>query len=76
MCIRDSPYDRHDDRTHELLSSRPIASGVGSGEGFLIQRGADRYALARLEPPASMSLFRFWSSGAYPGLPRALFGRA
>ncbi len=70
------PYDRHDGMTRSIVSTRTLESAVCNGTEWLIDGASDRFALPRLTPPDSMSLFRFWSSGAYPGLPRALFGRA
>ncbi|MEQ9495347.1 MAG: polysaccharide deacetylase family protein [Deltaproteobacteria bacterium] len=70
------PYDRHDAMTHAIVSTRTLASAVCNGPDVLIDGKSDPFALPRLAAPDSMSLYRFWSSGAYPGLPRALFGRA
>ncbi len=70
------PYDRHDAMTRSIVSTRTLASAVCDGPDVLIDGASDPFALPRLAAPDSMSLYRFWSSGAYPGLPRALFGRA
>jgi len=70
------PYSRSAADTGELVARTGFRSAVVAEEGVLIGAGADPLALARIPAPRSMALFRFMSSGAYPGLPRALFGRA
>jgi hypothetical protein len=70
------PYNRHAAPRRELVRSSGLRTAMGSGESPLITRDADMYALARLETPQSLTRVRFCTSGAYPGLPRALLGRA
>jgi peptidoglycan/xylan/chitin deacetylase (PgdA/CDA1 family) len=70
------PYNNCSDQVRSLLDDFGFHSGVASGSNCLITGTTNRFELPRLDPPSSMALFRFWTSGAYPGLPRALVGRA
>lgn len=70
------PYDRRSDNTDGWVAAAGLRSAVGSGSDCLVSTSCDPHKLQRLDTPRSMSLFRFWTSGAYPGLPRTLIGRA
>ena len=70
------PYSRSSDETQWMVEEAGFSSAVAAGSNPLIDAGANRFALPRIEPPCSMSLFRFRTSGAYPGLSLALTGRA
>jgi hypothetical protein len=49
---------------------------VGSGADVLLTPRSDRLALPRVEAPASGIRLSFVTSGAHPGLLRALGGRS
>ena len=70
------PYSRHNRETRSIVKQFGLCSALASGADCLINRSSDPYALPRINPPRSMSLFRFWTSGAYPGLPIRLLSRA
>ena len=70
------PYGRSNKQIRLVVREVGLRSATASGSALLIQPGADRFALARIEPPQSMALFRFMTSGAYPRLPLVLVGRA
>ena len=70
------PYNRHTPETCAMIQELGLSSATSSGSEALIEAGADRFALPRIEPPRSLTLFRFYTSGAFPGLPKALLGRA
>jgi hypothetical protein len=53
-----------------------LKSAVVGGANTLIDGQSNPFALPRIVAPPSMPLLGFWTSGAYPGLPRAIFGRA
>lgn len=70
------PYNRHSHAARSLLRELGLRSAMGSGGDELIGVSADRFAMARIDPPPERSLFRFYTSGAFPSLPKALLGRA
>jgi peptidoglycan/xylan/chitin deacetylase (PgdA/CDA1 family) len=70
------PYGRFSAGSQEVVRSLELKSAVVAGANCLIDVDSDPFALARIVAPQSMSLLAFWTSGAYPGLPRALLGRA
>jgi hypothetical protein len=53
-----------------------LQSAVVAGANTLIDAGSNPFALARIVAPQSMALLGFWTSGAYPALSKAVFGRA
>jgi len=69
------PYNRCSEQACSVLREFGLKSAVASGGG-LVTSWSDCYALPRLSVPDGMALFRFWTSGAYPGLPLSLLGRA
>lgn len=70
------PYSRSSAPTRKLVRELGLRSAVAMGSDVVITAKSDRCALSRIEAPRSMTLFRFFTSGAYPGLPRALVGTA
>ncbi|MGB3238646.1 MAG: polysaccharide deacetylase family protein [Geitlerinemataceae cyanobacterium] len=70
------PYNRHSNAARSLLRELGLHSAMGSGGDELVCVGADRFAIARIDPPPERSLFRFYTSGAFPSLPKTLLGRA
>ena len=70
------PYSRESAVTQAILREYPFASAVAGGKECLIRSNSDPLGLLRLDTPHSMSLYGFWSSGAYPSLPLRLTRRA
>ncbi len=70
------PYSRSSAPTRKLVRELGLRSAVAMGSDVVVTARSDCCALSRIEAPRSMTLFRFFTSGAYPGLPQALVGRA
>lgn len=70
------PYNRHSAHARSWLHQLGLRSAMGSGGEELIGISTDRFTLTRIDPPPERSLFRFYTSGAFPRLPKALLGRA
>jgi hypothetical protein len=70
------PYGRSDPAARSAVAGTALLSAVVTEPAALVRKGSDRLALPRLSAPRDMSLFSFLTSGAYPDLPLALFGRA
>jgi peptidoglycan/xylan/chitin deacetylase (PgdA/CDA1 family) len=70
------PYNRTGPGFADALERSGFRSGAASGVESLIRPGAPRFALPRIEAPASLERLGFYTSGAYPGLSLALTGRA
>lgn len=70
------PYNRRNEKTDQLVAAAGLRSAVASGISPLISASHNLHNLPRIGEVRSMSLYRFWTSGAYPELSRALFGRA
>lgn len=70
------PYGRWCERSKAILRDCGAASGVGAGDDVLLTPRSDRWALPRVEAPASGLRLSFVTSGAHPGLLRALGGRS
>lgn len=69
------PYGRSNAEARALVAEAGFSSAViGEGEA-LIAGDRDVLALSRVQSPDSMSLLRFWTSGAYPGLPGVVIER-
>ena len=68
------PYSRSTPDLIESLRGTGLRSAM-TGEGVAPLDTLDPFDIHRLESPQSMSLFRYWSSGAHPTLTRSLFGR-
>ena len=69
------PYGRWTPDAQSALRSRGFRSSVGAGLEFLIRRSSDPFALPPLDPLVSNARFAYMTSGAHPGLSRALVGR-
>ena len=70
------PYGRWTLDAQSTLRSLGFRASVGAGMDYLIRRTADRFALPPLDPLVSGPRFAYMTSGAHPGLTRALVGRA
>jgi len=70
------PYGRFSQLSQNAVRELGLASAVVAGTNTLIDAGSNPFALARIVAPRSLALLGFWTSGAYPGLSRAIFGRA
>lgn len=70
------PYNRVTPKSRELVRHSGFRSAVASGSRVLISCASDRLALPRIEACRSQTLFRFRTSGAYPGLSMFLLRRA
>jgi peptidoglycan/xylan/chitin deacetylase (PgdA/CDA1 family) len=70
------PYGRFSQQSQNALRELGLKSAVVAGANTLIDGESNPFALARIVAPQSMALLGFWTCGAYPGLPKALFGRA
>lgn len=70
------PYNRRNAEIDRLVAAAGLRTAVASGPDYLISASHNPYNLPRISAPRSISLYRFWTSGAYPDLPRSLFGRA
>lgn len=70
------PYDRTSPQIATLLAEAGCRAAVSAGSQPLLKSGADPMRLARLTATSSLTLTRFYTSGAHPALPRLLFGRS
>lgn len=71
------PYNRSNSQSRRAVAACGMASGVTDGYPQMVVRDdADPYALPRFAAPSSLTQLAYWTSGAYPDLPRSLFGRA
>ena len=68
------PYGRWCARTQDLVRAAGWRSAVGAGTAVRIGAQSDRFALPRVNAPASMTALRFKTSGAYPGAVAMLGG--
>lgn len=68
------PYSRWNGETKARLGDIGLRTAM-TGRGVVPLMGLDPFDLRRLETPASMALFRYWTSGAHPSLTQAIFGR-
>ncbi len=68
------PYNRSSAQSRAAAIAAGYRSGLANGSDPLVRSSSDRFALPRMEPPASMTMLRFMTGGAYPDLPRFLFG--
>jgi peptidoglycan/xylan/chitin deacetylase (PgdA/CDA1 family) len=66
------PYNRVSPEARELVRQSGFRSAVASGDGVPITQQSDRMALPRMETCRSLTLFRFRTGGACPGLSRTL----
>jgi len=70
------PYGRFSELSQNAVRELGLQSAVVAGANTLIDTGSNPFALARIVAPQSMALLGFWTSGAYPALSKAVFGRA
>jgi peptidoglycan/xylan/chitin deacetylase (PgdA/CDA1 family) len=70
------PYGRFSAASQNAVRELGLGSAVIAGGSPLIDAASDVFALPRMVAPQSMALLGFWTSGAYPGLSKAIFGRA
>ncbi|WP_162052187.1 polysaccharide deacetylase family protein [Gloeothece verrucosa] len=72
------PYNRHHAMSRQLVQELGLSSAVvyGDGREVLVNNTSVLFALPRIEPPHSSTLFRLYTGGAFPGLPKALLKRA
>ena len=61
------PYGRWCDETRQMVCESGWQSAVGNGVEIRADSASDRFAIARVEAPWTMSELRFKTSGAYPG---------
>ena len=69
------PYNRHSDESRAMLLESGLHSAMGQNNETLITTNTDYFALPRIDPPCSMTLLRFYTSGAFPGLPNTILNR-
>lgn len=70
------PYGRSNSEARRAVSLANLHSAVLAYPPRLVRSDADPYTLPRVAAPASMSLFPFYTSGAYPQASLAVFGYA
>ena len=70
------PYNRHSAESRKMLLNFGLHSAMGVNDEALITTKTNNFALPRIDPRCSMTLFRFYTSGAFPGLPKKLLNRA
>ncbi len=61
------PYGRYTSQTKRVVEEVGLRSAEAGGNNCLINKRTDVFAMPRIDPRDSMTLFRFWTSGAYPG---------
>jgi peptidoglycan/xylan/chitin deacetylase (PgdA/CDA1 family) len=66
------PYNRVSPEARELVLQSGFRSAVATGNGIVISSKSDRLALPRMETCRSLTLFRFRTGGACPGVSRSL----
>lgn len=64
------PYSRWCQETRDAVSQSSWKSAVGMGDDLRIRAKSDLFAMPRVESPRTMTLLRFMTSGAYPGVLR------
>ena len=69
------PYGRADSERCEMVRRVGLRSAVASGNSPFITAASDPFRMSRIDAPQSETLFRFYTSGAYPGLSQAMLGR-
>jgi peptidoglycan/xylan/chitin deacetylase (PgdA/CDA1 family) len=70
------PYGRFSEISQNAVRVLGLKSAVVAGGNPLIDAETNLFGLPRIVAPASMALLGFWTSGAYPGLSKAILGRA
>lgn len=69
------PFNRRAESAEDVLRKLDFRSGVGGDPAAEEQGRRNPYAMSRLDAPASATLLRLYTSGAYPRLFRRCFGR-
>jgi peptidoglycan/xylan/chitin deacetylase (PgdA/CDA1 family) len=70
------PFGRSNDGARTAATEAKLRSAAITEPAFLASSGADVFGLSRMSAPDTMSLFPFYTSGAYPDLSLKLLGRA
>jgi peptidoglycan/xylan/chitin deacetylase (PgdA/CDA1 family) len=70
------PFGRSNAWACAAATQAMLRSAAVTEPAALARSGTDAFGLSRLTAPASMRLFPFYTSGAYPDLSRKLLGRA
>lgn len=70
------PYARHSEETRQMVREAGFRTAVSGGGSCAIGPGSDLWSMTRIDPPQATRLFKFQTSGAYPGLPLGVLGRA
>jgi hypothetical protein len=70
------PFGRSNDWARTAAMKANLRSAAVTEPASLTRSGADVFGLSRLSAPSTMSLFPFYTSGAYPDLSMKLLRRA
>lgn len=70
------PYGRYCEQAQKAASTLGMRSAVVAGLDVLMGSNSDPLGLPRVAAPASPTLLRYYTSGAHPGLTKALLGHA
>jgi peptidoglycan/xylan/chitin deacetylase (PgdA/CDA1 family) len=70
------PYGRSTPETRAMIRAAGLRSAVASGPDPRVRPGGPVNWIPRIAAPRSSTLFRFFTSAAYPDLPLRLIGRA
>jgi peptidoglycan/xylan/chitin deacetylase (PgdA/CDA1 family) len=70
------PYNRSNALARQFVKEYGFRSAVCSGADPLVTSETDLFGLPRIEVTPSLALFRFQTSGAYPGLSQAILRRS
>lgn len=66
------PYDRHAPESRQMVADAGLRSAMGVCPEPLVRPGHDLFALPRVMPHPERRRFAFHTSGAHPGLARAI----
>jgi peptidoglycan/xylan/chitin deacetylase (PgdA/CDA1 family) len=69
------PYGRCNAATRDVVARSRFRSAAVTEPPALVRSKTDRLTLPRIAAPRNTTLFPFWTSGAYPDLPRTLLRR-
>jgi peptidoglycan/xylan/chitin deacetylase (PgdA/CDA1 family) len=70
------PYNRSNAAARAIVREAGLRSATAESERVRVEPGSDRFCIPRLYTHLPRGVFRFRTSAAYPGLSRALLGRA
>ena len=70
------PYGRCNAEARRVVAQSGLRSAALTEPAALVRSKTDRLGLPRVAAPRTTQLFAFWTSGAYPDLPRTLLRRA